>query len=237
MKRRTIIILSSVAALFLVGLTVLYLNLSSIAEQSVERVGSAVLGVPVEAAGASVSLLGESVTIDGLTLGSPEGFKEEYMLKLQSLHVDLTLSSLFGGQLEIPRVLAEQPDVTLEFDGRKTNWGAVLQNTRSKEEEDVPEPAEKRVQLQLFETEGGSVRVAAFPGSRTVKVSLPNISLPFSESDDKSLTVREVLVRIIAVLRGAVLKGIRDELPQEQLKALPSDLRNLSDDAASAFGE
>ncbi len=236
MSRRTIIILSSVAGLFLVGLLVLYLSLSTIAEQSVERVGSGVLGVPVEAEGASVSLLGESVTVDGLTLGSPEGFDEEHMLELQSLQADLTLSSLFGGQLTIRRVLARQPDMTLEFDGTKTNWGALLESLESKDEEEVPEPAEKTVQIKLFETEGGSIRVAAFPGSKTAQVPLPDISVSPSDSGKEGPTVREVLMRVVAVLRGAVLKGVKG-LPQERLKALPSDLLNLSKEAGSALGE
>ena len=61
--------------LLVVALVFIAHNMGRIVKVGVERGGSLVLGVSTSLDSASVSLLGGTAGLDGLTLGSPEGFK------------------------------------------------------------------------------------------------------------------------------------------------------------------
>ena len=68
--------------LVVIAVILLVLNLGKVVKIGVEKGGSLVLDVPVTLDDASVSILKGSAGLDGLKLGSPEGFKAPEMFAL-----------------------------------------------------------------------------------------------------------------------------------------------------------
>lgn len=93
--RRTLWIIAAVAvATSIVIILVVLLKLDAIVREGVEVGGSSVLGVRTQLKGASVSLLGEKVTLKGLDVANPEGFENASFVKADLVSVSAQVSGL-----------------------------------------------------------------------------------------------------------------------------------------------
>ena len=113
MKKLLKVIVVLVVLAAIVGVVVI-INLDRIVKVGVEKGGSLILGVPVRVDNVSVSLTGGSIGLDGLTLGSPEGFSAKEMFKLGHAHVDVDLWSLRTEEMVVHEVVVDGAEITFE---------------------------------------------------------------------------------------------------------------------------
>lgn len=218
---------------------VVVLNLGKLVETGVERGGSMVLGVETELEGASVSLLGGTVGLDGLRLGSPEGFDAPAMFELSHAHATVDLGSLRSDEIVVHEVVVDGAEITLEFAGGKTNWGALMDRLeREPAPEEEPEVAKKKVRIERMVFTNGKVHVAGIPLAGTATVPLPSLELKdLGSGGGKAASVRNVLADLIGELHNAILTAASDVVPAEELRKLGEDVTGLLGGAGAAAGQ
>ena len=227
MKRKIVLaMLGLVVLMFIVGLLVM-LNLGNLVEKAVETGGSIVLGVPTELDNASVSLLGGTVGLDGLSLGSPEGFEAPEMFKLGHAHTTADVWSLTSGEIVVREVVIDGPEITLEFAGGKTNWGTLLARLKSAPTgEEEKEKSEKTIRVDRIVFSNGKIRVAGVPMVGSATVPLPDVEVTdLRSADGTGTTVRNVLADVISSLYKGMLGAVKGVVPVEELERLGKELQ------------
>jgi uncharacterized protein involved in outer membrane biogenesis len=238
MKRKILIAVLVLVVIAVVAVLVVLANLGRIVRSGVEKGGTAVLGVPVSLDDAAVSVLGGYLGLDGLRIGSPAGFDAQSMFALDHAHVDVKLGSITSDEIVVNEIVIDGADVTLEFSGRKTNWGTVMAGLKG-EPKEAAAPAEekaggKKVTIGRILFTNGKVSIAGVPLAGKASVPLPRLELtdvgkPKDEPAGPT-DVRTVLRNTIGALYVAVVKAAGDLLPAEQLRA-------VADEAAGVLGE
>ncbi len=229
MKKLILIAVLLVVVVGVVGVLIL-LNLEPLVREGVQRGGTMVLGVPVQLDSADVSILGGSVGLNGLSIGSPEGFDAEEMFRLGHGRTDVDLWSLRSDEIVVKEVVIDGAEVTLEFSGGKTNWGTLLAKLESEPTEEKEGP-KKDFQVGKIVFKNGKVRLAGLPAVKQASLPLPAIELTdLKSSDGTGVSAHKLVTQVIRSLNVAALKTAGDVLPTEQLK-------NLGEGALGRIGE
>jgi hypothetical protein len=222
------------ACLAVVATVLLLANLSRFVKTGVETGGSLILGVPTTLEDASVSLLGGTVGLDGLSLGSPEGFDAAEMLALGHAHTTVQISSLRRDEIVVREVVIDGPEITLEFADGKTNWGVLLEHLKREPTEEEKRAA-KKLRVDRIAFSNGKIKVAGIPLAGAAGIPLPDLEITgLRTADGKAATVRNVLADVIASLYGSVLGAVKGVVPAEELEKLGAELASLAGEAGAA---
>jgi hypothetical protein len=125
--RRATLVLATLVALPALAIIAVLLGLNPLVKKRAEALASSALRVPVAIDHARVNLAG-GVHLYRPAIGNPRGFKEVRALRLERVDAAVTLPSLFGQTIEVQDLLLVHPELTVEFNGDKTNLGALLDN-------------------------------------------------------------------------------------------------------------
>lgn len=156
-------------------------------KQAVNTAGPAVLGVPVEVQDVKLNPFTGHLSLRGLHVGNPEGFKTDGIFDLDLLEVNLKLSSLFKETIYIKNITIKDPIITLERGLTKSNIGALLDNLEgeddtkkdaSKEKKAKSKKDAKKVVIEEFHLNGArlNLSVSAMQGV-SAPIPLPPIVL------------------------------------------------------------
>jgi hypothetical protein len=222
MKRKIIIGVLVVVVVAVVVLVLVASNLDKIIKIGVEKGGTLVLGVPTTLQGVTVKVREGTVGLDGLKLGSPEGFSAPSMFELGHAHTTVDLGSLRTDEMVIHEVVIDKPEITLEFAGAKTNWGTVLAKLDSgPKEAEAKKESQKKVRVDRIVFSNGKVRFAGVPGAGSVPVPLPTLEITdLAPAEGGAQTVGGVLADVIRSLNKSLLDVARKSLSPEQLQKL-----------------
>ena len=117
MKKRTKIILGSVAGLVLIAVAavlILAARLDGIVRAVVEREGSSQLKLATTLGAADVSILGGSVTLNELAIANPEGYQDPHIFELGQVNVAVGYSELMGDPVRIRDININSPRLVIE---------------------------------------------------------------------------------------------------------------------------
>jgi uncharacterized protein involved in outer membrane biogenesis len=243
-RRKILVVLLVIALIAVVGALVVAANLGRIVKVGVEKGGTAALEVQTTLESASVSLLGGSLALNGLNLGSPEGF-EESMFSVDHTHVDVDMGSLRSDTIIVNEVVIDGASITLEFAGAHTNWGKLMEGLGGAEEAETDEPppaddaeAGRKLVISRILFTNGRVTVAGIPIAGQASVPLPRVELTDIGRDDggtaQPTSVRRALRESIGSLYVAVVDAAGSILPAEQLKAVAQEAAGVLGDAGAA---
>ncbi|MHC4480821.1 MAG: DUF748 domain-containing protein [Planctomycetota bacterium] len=239
--RRIVIVVAVVLVLVLVVGLLVVGNLDGLVETGVEKGGTLVLGVPTELEAASVSLLGGEVGLDGLTLGSPEGFDAPQMFELAHAHTTVDVGSLTSDEIVVHEVVVDGAEVTLELAGGKTNWGVLMGRLKSEappEKEEEKAAAGRKIRIDRVAFTGGKIKLAAIPVAGSVSVPLPDVEVKdLRTAEGKGVTVKKALADVIQSLYTSILVAVKDVVPAEQLAELSRELESLVGEAGAKLRE
>lgn len=197
-------------------------NLDTIVEKGVEKGGTMILGVNTELDGASVSLLRGKAGLEGLKLGSPEGFEADGMFKLNEVQVDLDVRSLRSDEIVISEILIDGPEITLEFSGGKTNWGTVLERLKGEPKEEEKDAPKMRIDHVLITD--ASIRIAGIPLIGDVSVPLPRVEInDLKSTDGTGLTARKALSSIFTSMYAGIIQAVQESEVAEHLGAIAGE--------------
>jgi hypothetical protein len=208
----------------------------SIAQKAVEKGGTAALGVETRLESVDIGLLAGSFRMEGLGVANPPGFTEKDFLSLGYARFDLPLSSLTSDRIVAPLLELEDVFIALEQDGKKSNYGAILDNLDGVaggggKEEPQPAPEDegggKSFIIDEIVIRGvqAKVKVGVAGASTGATVDIPEIVL--KDLASREFTMKELMsFVIVSILERASAGGI-EGMPDEILNDLRGQLSDL----------
>jgi hypothetical protein len=186
----------------------------------VNTAGPRLLGVPVRLQQAAFSPFTGRLTLQGLHVGNPEGFKTPGLFELDALDIDVDMTTLFKPVVVITEIRIAAPEITYEWAIKNSNIGALLDQLNSKSAAPEPTPAApaaapapeggKKVVIAKLTISGARVHAAVKAlGGHAPALPLPVIELANiggKDKDAQGVTLLEALRKIL----GALLTGVTD---------------------------
>ena len=174
-----------VAPLLLLSLAIfltLTFLLGPMVRKALERFGPEVLGAPISVKDVSVAPHRGLVTLSGVTVGSPEGFKHPTVLEASSLQINFSLFSLLGDTIVVEDLLLEEPVITYERRKGRTSLQQLQRNAEASAQRLIeqlgskPDKGSSRsFAIERLRIRNGKVRTKV-PGLETyVTLGLPDV--------------------------------------------------------------
>jgi len=207
-----------VVVILVVAIGLLWFYLDGIVKRGIEAYAPEYLGVPVTLTSVHISPLSGMGDIVGLVVGSPTGFKGEYVFRLDSVRVVVEPRSIFSDTVLIKEISINAPDVIYEFGMRGTNIAALQRNVEravgggsvkaasssssSSDAGGKAASAGKKVIISHLYVRDGRVRPMI--GKAVVTVKLPDIHLRDIGKKQGGTSFADATRKVL----GAVAKGV-----------------------------
>jgi len=211
-KRLVILLVLVVVVVGVVG----YVAIDRFAKTGVEQGGTYAMGVETKLDGIHMGLLSGNLSMNGLSVANPEGFKSEHFLSLGDGSVAVSLGSLMGDKVEIPKLTLSDITMALEKDGGKANYEVILENL-AKLSSEGDQPAEqaqgKRFVVNELLITNVDVRAEVI-GGMAVPIHIDEIRLTDIGSDtDKGVLLKDLSGIIVTAIMSTVVQQAGDLLP------------------------
>ncbi len=125
MKRTVRVVLLTLLALLLMAVVGIALYGDAAIKKAVNVGGPAILGVPVTLQEVSFSPLRGHITLKGLCVGNPKGYKTENLFVADRIDADVDMQTLLSDTIVIRKILVTAPQITFERGLRNSNLGAL----------------------------------------------------------------------------------------------------------------
>lgn len=229
----------AILAILALALVVAF-SLDYVIQKGVETAGSRSLGVDVRLTWAHLSMIKGRLTIFGMEISNPDGFKTDSLFKVKRASVAVQPRSLFEKEVDIEGIVLRSPTLAVEQSISGTNISKIFEDTDSPGPGDS-EPgggkAEKTYRIEVLRIKDASVVFSTFLTAKApVTVSLPDIEMKDISSDDGTglilaQVIRRVLVRMIRPAMTESKGAIPREMMKDIRKNLPGFAPSLMDDA------
>ncbi len=226
----------------LIGLVAIILIVVGIviygASQSETIIRTAVLEYAPKATGAdvsldkvSVSLLGGSAGLSGLTVGNPAGFKSDHAFDLGNMSVMIDLKSLISDVIRIKEVRIDGADLIYEIGTKGNNIGKIQKNieayTQSFGLKASEDSTVKFIVDHIYIT-GTKVKLASdLLGGKGAALTLPDIHLKNIGTEDKGATAGEVGTAVFGAINKGLSKIVTKDMLNKGLKDVKKKLGDL----------
>lgn len=219
--------------LLVVAVVVLASSASGIVKAGVPKAGTTVLGVPVELKDADISVLGGTMSLEGLKVASPPEFGTEPFLVINRVATEVSLKSVMNDIVEIPKVEIDGLKLHLVKKGGSSNWAVISERAGAASSKDTknPPPAEggKRFVIRdmVLKNLTVSFEMPDIPANLlSTSVTIPEIHLKDVGSAEKAAPPSEVIGEVLrAILNGVASAG--GAIPGEITKGLKSAVDGL----------
>lgn len=221
----------------LLGLLVLgAVGIAVVLDPLVKRVAteesSAALGVPVELNDADASLFGR-LALDGFVAANPQGFGEPRSIRCERVSAKARVASMFEDVLDIDEVVVRRPELTIEFQGSRSNVKALMDHLAERRPAEKQDKEGRAFRIRTLRMEGATLRFKAdVLGANVRELTLPTITLRDIGTSADAATMSEILASVLQTLAAEAVKLGKDLVPAELLRSLSGDL----EDAAKRFG-
>ena len=239
--KKLLVFVTALVAVVLVAVVLLVGNVERIVKGLLEGVGSELLGTPVRVRSVELDLREGAGSISGFSIANPPGYSPGKAFHVDTIRLDLKLSSLKGQPLVIEELTVRDPVVRVEVkeDG-SANLKTLLDNIERngdradrKAAEEKPAPAGApegepvRISFGELAFTGTTVH-ASVPGREPEEVVLPDIVMR-DVGKEKGLTPagigKVVLGKIIGESLEAVLKKKMTEKVEEAARGFLEDVK------------
>jgi hypothetical protein len=237
MKRTKRLVAGALLGLvFVVVMAVLWID--RLAKAAVETAGTSALGVATTVDDVDVGILSASCTLSGLQVANPGGFKSNFFLKLNDGAIDVSLGSLVGETVEVPRLALRGIKMNLVRESDQANYRTIVDNivrfeaSRKKPQGEAgdDEAGKKFIFREVvIEDVAVDINLLPFGGKLTqLTVNIERLQLEDVGSEGNN---GETLARVTAVVVKAVLDAVIEKgegvLPPEMLGELRERLAHL----------
>ena len=159
-------------------------SLDGIVEQTIEEVGSDLLGTRVDVGGVSIDLGEGRGTVRGLRIANPRGegldFSSAPAIALEEITLQIDLGSLAEPPFVLELVRVAQPEVNAELVGPKLNLEVLRGQLAGSESEPSAEREGEptRLSIRRFELEKGAIRFDSdAPDAEPQELVLPSFEM------------------------------------------------------------
>jgi hypothetical protein len=224
-----VILLIIIAVFFLIG--------NSLIKIGIEKGGSMALGVPVKVGSVHLSVLRGMVTIDGLQVANPPGYKNEYLLELNKGKVAVGLGSLLSDTIHIKEINLDGTKLAIEQKGLSSNIKDLLNAMPKGKPEEAPKPEAKpeakapgkKLVVDKLEITNTEAKLAVIVGGGAgVNLKLAPIQME-NLGADSPLSVAELTSKIFLALIEGVAKQGAGLLPDDVVSGMKGGLDKVTE--------
>jgi len=232
MKKVKRIILGLVIVLVVVVIVV-WAMIDRIAKAGVEKGGTYALGVDTKVDTLSLSVLSGQLTMNGLTIANPEGYKTEHLMKSGRFDLEVKTGSVFTDTVRIPKFELDGLDVNIEQKLGKSNVGEVMDNVEKQSGGKEEGGKELDIDSVVIRNVTAHVQVLPIGGeASTLTVKVPLIEMKnLTPENRKGIVMRELIGKLFPAIIGGVIDKGKGVLPA----GLTADLSQHVDGLKKVF--
>ena len=242
--KKILIICSTIMLIFFGLLIIIAVALGPITESVLRNALPKVLRTEVQVGHVTLNPFKGLLLIDTLAIGMPDEFEGDTTFQLESLAINIRISSLFSDKLEIQQLLLDRPIISYERKLERDNFDQLKENAEAffatsgqiKQQRSTPEAEKRAVTIDHLLVRDGFINA---------KVGLlPAITLPLPLIDQTDIGKRgmdlvdagnellEILQETIAEALAKVDVGDAQTLLQETGAKTGESLKEVIDDAS-----
>jgi hypothetical protein len=208
------------------------LRLDSIVRTGIQIGGTSALGVQTRLDSANVSLLGRSITLRGLDVANPKGFKSPSFVKASLISVSAEVGALRKKEIHLYNVTLDGPEITYEYAKPKSNLATLMDNLQGPEK--PPKPAGEKgepVKLKIDRLTISNAKVHVLVMGQPLEVSLGTLVINnLDDGHGNAIPTDEVLSAVLKKLAGSitdVVSGLPDRAAKDILPGLKKEASDL----------
>jgi uncharacterized protein involved in outer membrane biogenesis len=209
-----------------VVVAVVYFSLNSIVRSTVESQTSESMNLRAHVGGANVSLVGRSLGLSNMQIGSPEGYPAPEMFSLNDVNVTVSLRELRQDPIRISSVTIDRPRLVVEREGGRFNLQAAMDQM-------PPTDSEEELMLIIGRLEVREATVLLRPGlpglAQEMNITLPTIALEnvgSGEGAENGVALKEVVMQVGTAMAAKAAES--DSIPEELRALLALDMNQLA---------
>lgn len=225
MKRKGLILGVVLGALVLSASILALLFIDPIVRTSTVKISSNALQVPTKLRSADLMLKGQ-LTLEQFEVPNPAGFSEPVAFRFDRFDAAMPWSSAFSDEIVISHLEIENLDLTIEFDGAKSNLSVLLDHLKA-DQPSEPSSSSKRFRIARFEMIGAKVHFKSdllTGGPRSFV--LPPIELT-DVGKSNWATVEEIIAIVLRTLAAKALQQGGTFLPDSLKRGLQIDMNKF----------
>jgi len=230
-----------VLVLVVVGGAFYYID--ALAKKAIEYGGTQALGVPTTLDSIHISVFGGEASLGGLSIANPAGFSSGKLLGLGSGDVAVSLGTLTGDTVTIPRVRLAGIEMNLEQKGSQSNVSPILARAKTAPSGKPTQPASAGepgkkfiVKLLTIEDVKVSAQLAMLGEAGRVNLVLPKIELKNLGADHGGMPMGELIQTVVQVIVETAANSSASLSPQ-LARLLKGDLQDLQKVKAEVIGQ
>lgn len=231
--KRLGIVLGVLLLLIVIASVVGIIRIDSLAKHAIERGGTHATGVDTRVHKVSLSLLGGSFGMDGLSVKNPQGFKADKFLALGNGGVAVSLASLNKPVIRLQTLSLSDLTLNIEARGNTYNYQPILDRLKSMKPDD-PAAKDAPKDGKKFIVDEISIRnvlihvdLADLPGGlESLAGKDKSIDIPIHEVNLKNVGNADGSGVPIAELARVIVKALMDAAAAEGHGRLPAELLN-----------
>ncbi|NQU09067.1 MAG: hypothetical protein HQ583_10915 [Candidatus Abyssubacteria bacterium] len=227
-------LMAAVLIIVVLGVALIF-SLDALIRSGIETVGSRSLGVEVKLSWAHLSIPRGKLTLLGLHIANPDGYKTNSLFTAKRASVTMRPAALFQDELTIDSIVLKSPRLTVEQSLGGTNISKVLGGIKGKApemEKREEKGEEKTYRVKTLSITGAKVTFSSFLTAKApVTVPLPDIEMKnFSSADEKGLVFARVIEKVfLNMIKSALIEG-DESVPSSIIDDVTGDLRRLAPD-------
>ena len=218
LKITGLIAILTIAGIFFAG--TLYLD--SIVKSAIQQYGPQILQVPVQVENVSLSPLTGSGTIENLTIGNPDGFESDYLIRIGVLSIDMDITTLLSQHITIENLLLQDMHIIYERNSGTTNVAAFEELMAGAPSADPDSETESQAMTinRMVIDESRLTLQASLLGDRSVDVKIPRTEREQISSEDNTVA------GVVKIALDPVLQSIKNAGSQAIQKAGKSKVKD-----------
>ncbi len=237
------LIIALLVLVIIVGAGALF-YVDSIAKKAIEQGGEMALGVPTNLDDVHISIWGGEATLNGLRISNPPGFSAETFMGLGQGDVAVSLGSLLGDTIKVPRIRLSNIRINLEQSGKKNNVEPILARAKGaagQKEKPVAQPsgkAEKKFIVEYFTLEDVQVNASLdlLGQASAVNLVLPKIELRNLGTEGNGMPMPELIQKVVQAVLSAA-QNSSGQLSPALAKLLSGELSGLENIQTEVVGK
>ena len=238
------LILMIIGFVLIGGGAFVYLNFANFAKQSMEKIASHALGVPVKISSLSMSWENKSVTVSGIKISNPSGYKSKNAVEFGAVSVALKDIPDNTDLVHLAVVEISDTVVNLEVGTGSTNLQDLQKGMAKKSKPQKTESAIKqpKVILDKFHINRSELNPSVtLIGGNLSPVGVPPVTLRNIGKKEKGVLAKEAIIQIVQQYIGVASKeaqksGYLKGLSTGQIDAVTQEVSREVDKVKDTIG-
>ncbi len=219
------------AVLFAAG-AYIYMNLGGFITRTAEQIASDALGVKVNIGSIDVSLSNKKVTVSGIKIGNPPGYRKAHAITAES--IDIGLNTASKELIDFKDIRVKGSVVNLEVNEKGMNLTDLKNLANKKEQKESVGSEQIRVIIEHMAIEASTINTSITMLDRDIApITLPAISFN-NIGKGGSVTAGDAIEQVVTKYLSAVQNAARQ---QGLLNGVPGfdDAKGILNDAAEGL--